>query len=142
MSGARLTGRFRLIDGAAVVLTDAVLTGSFKSVDFAGANLERAILSGVFYEVSFRAINFQGVSLRGASLINVDFQNARNLSDAQLQQAVRLRGSTLPDGTRYDNRFNLPGDREDAPHAGVNPDDPVAMARFCANVKPTYNPNT
>ena len=36
----------------------------------------------------------------------------------------------MPDGSRYDGRFDLDGDREDAPKAGINPDDTEAMMRF------------
>lgn len=49
--------------------------------------------------------------MKRGKFIGCNFKHARNLSNEQLRKADTLRGSILPDGSRYDGRFNLPGDR-------------------------------
>lgn len=71
----------------------------------------------------------QGVTCEGASLVGCDFTGA-HLDETVLQHAQRLRGCTLPDGTRYDGRYNLPGDRQDAAKYGYNRNDPEDRAKF------------
>jgi len=140
MRGAHLDGMFVEVNLAGVDLSYGRLVGDFSQVDCTGANLSSARLSGTFVEVDFCSADFQGANLSGASLINVDLRDARNVSDDQLRQASRLRGTLMPDGSRYDGRFDLAGDREDAPKAGVDPDDPAAMARFLDGSKPKFVP--
>ncbi|NJO21555.1 MAG: hypothetical protein HC838_18020 [Spirulinaceae cyanobacterium RM2_2_10] len=47
----------------------------------------------------------------------MNLTDVHNLSDSQLRRAVRLRGSILPDGTRYRGQWELAGDLEDAERA-------------------------
>lgn len=68
--------------------------------------------------------NFRGVNLKRANLSGVRF-----LSDKQLAQAQRLWKAIMPDGRRYNGRFNLPADIARAREQGINPDDPHQMAK-------------
>ena len=90
-------------------------------VNLEGARLNKADL--------YRA-DLSEANLHGAFMTRANLQGARNLAEAQLAQASRLRGATLPDGSRYDGRFNLAGDIEDARILHVDTDDPRAMADF------------
>lgn len=106
------------------------LEGVFSQTNFAGAWLNRAMLSGIFSFVDFTGANFTGASFRGASLVNAIFAEAQNLAEEQLQQAVRLRGTILPDGTRYAGQWRLAGDLLDADRARYNLNDPEDFAEF------------
>ena len=101
------------------------------------ANLQRAQLE----YANLQAANLGSANLQGASPARVNLQEAdltnANLRyapifDDQLAKANRLKAATLPDGTRYDGRFNLAGDIENARADGVNTDDPAEMARWYA----------
>lgn len=85
-------------------LSEANLQGA--SLD--GVNLENALLYiSVHHEdghVDYCEANLKGASLRRANLHNAQVR------DEQLAKAGALRDATMPDGRRYDGRFNL--DRE------------------------------
>jgi hypothetical protein len=89
--------------------------------DLEGARLNR---------VDLHRADLSGANLQGAFMTKANLQGARNLTEAQLAQASRLRGAILPDGSRYDGRLNLPGDIEDAHILHIDTDDPQAMADF------------
>jgi uncharacterized protein YjbI with pentapeptide repeats len=77
-----------------------------SGANLSGANLEGAQLSQANLQgAEFRATNLQGADLHGANL-----EGARNLETDELAKAHSLAEATLPDGSRYDGRFNLPGD--------------------------------
>jgi uncharacterized protein YjbI with pentapeptide repeats len=115
------------VDLSRADLAHAQLSGTFSEVDFSQAILSHAQLSGIFSRVTFRSADLREASLQDASLVNVSLEGVA-LSDAQLKQAKRLRGTIMPDGNRYDGRFQLGGDIEDARQFGINPDDPAEMA--------------
>ncbi|RMH00662.1 MAG: pentapeptide repeat-containing protein [Chloroflexi bacterium] len=136
------------------VLNGAVLQQmNLQSADFRGAllveadlteaNLERACLAGVdlqggcLRKANLRGADLQQAVLSGADLSGVDLRGA-DVSFAQLAQADRLVDAILPDGSRYDGRFQLPGDLLLARTAHFNPNDPVAMARFYEVPLDTY----
>jgi uncharacterized protein YjbI with pentapeptide repeats len=94
---------------------------SLSLADLRGANLSYACLQ----ETRLDKANLSGAEmdkadLRDSLMTRVNLQGAHNLSAEQLAQALRLRGATLPDGRRYDGRFNLPGDLADARFLGVD----------------------
>jgi uncharacterized protein YjbI with pentapeptide repeats len=86
-------------------------------------------LSGIFANCSFKGAELHGAACDGASLVGCDFTDA-HIDETVLQRAQRLRGCTLPDGTRYDGRYNLPGDRQDAANYRYNLDDPEQRKQF------------
>ena len=96
--------------------------GSLREADLTEANLQRSHLADATLEkANLRHANMEGANLRGANLQGAYLHSA-NLQEAdlggaqvtawQLQQASQMRGATMPNGSRYDGRFNLRGDRE------------------------------
>jgi Pentapeptide repeats (8 copies) len=94
-----------------------------------GAKLTRANLEGA---------NLSAATLGGADLFKADLRDAHNVSLDQLSEAKRLCFATMPDGTPYDGRFNLPGDIELARWGKVDVADPAAMAYFLGVALETY----
>jgi uncharacterized protein YjbI with pentapeptide repeats len=94
--------------------------------DLSMANLEGARLN----RADLHRADLSEADLEGAFMTKTNLQGARNLTEAQLAQASRLRGATLPDGSLYDGRFNLAGDIKDARTLHIDIDDPQAMADF------------
>jgi uncharacterized protein YjbI with pentapeptide repeats len=94
-----LDGTFIDVTFADADLSDAILSGTFMDVDFSYALLVGARLAGQFVDVRFAGADLAFCDLRGS-----------NLRLAQLQQAFRLQGAVMPDGTIYDGSLNLPGD--------------------------------
>ncbi|MGF1507519.1 MAG: pentapeptide repeat-containing protein [Anaerolineae bacterium] len=127
--------------------------GSLRGID-----LHRAILDGLtldeadFEGALFIEANLRRTSLRGANLREADFGLAdltradltdaivylahfseadlrgAHITDQQLAQALTLAGATMPDGSRYDGRFNLSGDLAYAEGEMLLIDDPEVMA--------------
>ena len=54
------------------------------------------------------------------------------VSDEEIADCNILFGATMPDGNRYDGRFNLNGDIELARKEDIDPDNAEAMARWYA----------
>jgi hypothetical protein len=141
---AEMRARRWLEDGSmmGVLLCHAHLEGAdltkanLREVDLHQAHLQGADLG--MADLSFAKItraNLRGVNgshaiLREADLFKADLTGARNLTEDQLSQAKRLCFATMPDGTPYDGRFNLPGDLELARWGKVDTSDPAAMAYF------------
>ena len=92
-----------------------------RDTDFKEARLHRA---------SFRNAWMRGVNLTGANLTASDFTNVHRFTPRQLMAANKLVGSKMPDGNRYDGRFNRPGDFKLALQNGHDVNDPSSMARF------------
>jgi hypothetical protein len=99
------------------------------------ASLERADLRDTclqaahLIKANLRGAHLQGSDLQGADLEGADLQGAE-VHDTQLIKTSRLRGVTMPDGSRYDGRFNLQGDLKTAYREQVDVIDPAAMAAF------------
>jgi uncharacterized protein YjbI with pentapeptide repeats len=121
----------------AVNLRQALLNDvSLRDADLSVAGLAEVVLA----EVDLRGARLGNASLYAARLYNVDLtgatcgegDDAEQHMDDLLKQAYRLRGSTLPDGTLYDGRFQLQGDLEEAEGAGIDTNDANAMQAFYA----------
>lgn len=105
--------------------------------DVSSANLFRAKLmesnlQEVFlFQADLRGADLKRAAMRGARLSSAYLDGA-TLSITQLVHVGMLSGSTMPDGTRYDGRFNLPGDIQFALFLDMELDvnDPSAMASF------------
>jgi hypothetical protein len=159
LSGANLAGAdlFRANLGQASLqdanltqcnLTEARLSGAdllganlyranlFRA-DLSSANLFRAKLvesnlQEVFlYQVDLRGADLKGAVMKGARLSSTHLDGA-SVTISQLIQVAMLNGTTMPDGSRYDGRFNLPGDVQFAQFLDMEMDinDPAAMATF------------
>lgn len=95
------------------------------------ADLSRANLAGASLNwANLQRADLNMTNLEDISLRNANLTGARFLSDAQLYRARRLRGAVMPDGTRYDGRYNLAGDLDDAREHDIDVDDPAVMARW------------
>jgi uncharacterized protein YjbI with pentapeptide repeats len=126
---SRLPGAFSVVDFTEASLVEAHLSGVFTASPFDRANLTGAMLNGIFSNCSFKGAELHGAASEGASLVGCDFTDA-HIDETVLQRAQRLRGCTLPDGTRYDGRYNLPGDRQDAANYRYSLNDPDQWAEF------------
>lgn len=100
--------------------------GSLRDAYLLGANLEGAFLREVelngawLRDANLQRAYMRDANLTNATLIGANLTAARELTPAQLRQASALLGATLPDGSRYDGRFNLPGDIEIAQSRGFD----------------------
>lgn len=138
-------------------LEDGVLAGvSLQGANLQAANLQEAYLEAAHLQnADLRRADLLGARLRGvhlqeadlrdanlhladltgaileeATLVGASLDGAKGLHDGQLAEAAALLDATMPDGTRYDGRYRLPGDLLRARQAGYHVDDPTAMARF------------
>jgi hypothetical protein len=107
-------------------LQNAQLDGA----NLAGANLQEAKLQ----QASLRGCNLSGVQMWHVDLTDADLTNA-HIEDSQLRSrhepiAARLRGAIMPNGERYNGRFNLKGDIELAAQEGVDTTSNEAMAAW------------
>lgn len=122
--------RFAHLQGANLSGAD-LRKASLSMADLRGADLSYACLEGTRLDkANLSGAEMDRADLRGSLMTRVNLQGAHNLSDEQLAQASRLRGATLPDGRRYDGRFNLPGDLANARFLGVDPNDLESLADF------------
>jgi uncharacterized protein YjbI with pentapeptide repeats len=104
-----------------------------RMADLRGADLSKATLRGTrLSRADLQDANLFEADLAGAVLLRANLCGACHLTGTQLVHADKLRGATMPGGSRYDGRFNLPGDQGDARFLRVNLNDPAALADFYA----------
>lgn len=94
--------------------------------DLSGANLQETRLN----KANLRGALLAGANLQGAFLTKANLHAVLDVTIEQLAKASRLRGAIMPDGSRYDGRFNLVGDLADARFIHVNTNDADAIAEF------------
>lgn len=129
-----------ILDGAD--LRSAYLTfANLRRADLRSARLEQAILRQAdlqealllnadlrhtkLLDANLQHAKLQGAQLAGASLVNAQLKGARGLTDDRLAECARLQNAVMPNGTRYDGRYNLPGDLE-----GHDPNDAAGLAEY------------
>lgn len=146
--GAQLEGAFVDVRFVRANMHSARLSGMFSRCDFSGANLQHIFISGLFYMATFTEsaldnalfsgslsrciltdVKFEGVRLEGASMVNCDLSDA-HITEGQLRQMKRLRGTRMPDGALYKGSFELPGDLQDAISNGYNLREPADLEEF------------
>lgn len=81
--------------------------GSLQGAKLGWANLSRVLLNNA----DLAGADFFRVNLQQAYLAGANLTGAIKLNEYQLCQVRYLHGATLPDGRRYDGRYNLSGDR-------------------------------
>jgi len=112
---------------------------NFNFSDLRSTNLTDALLDGAsLRKAKINGANFTHTSLISACLEEANLQGAYHLEEGQLLQVGRLRGATLPDGSRYDGRFNLQGDLEQATFKKVDIHSPKELAEFYGVSLDTY----
>lgn len=131
--GARLRGAYLV----GVKLQKARLwAADLKGADLRHANLMEADLLGAnLQEADLRwaklaRANLQAADLLKADLKGTDLKGVLGLDDGQFVRTLGLQGSTMPDGSRYDGRFSLQSEIEDATEDGINTNMPAAMAEW------------
>jgi len=90
---------------------------NLRGADLAHVNLHEAELG----HADLQETRMEGVNLSGAHL------HSAKVTDNQLAIASSLRGATMPDGRRYDGRFNLWGDIRTARRGHIDTDNPEAI---------------
>src|SRR5574341_283571 len=98
---------------------------NMQNADLVNTDLDGAYL----FKADLRNTSMNNANVRNASFWETNLFNS-SLSDIQLRTAFRLRGSILPEGSRYNGRFNLVGDIQDAEEDGTDTEDPKAMAAW------------
>lgn len=122
----------RFVNMSAAILRHADLRrtdlnmAQLQETDLRDANFEYARLN----KANLRRAVMDRCNLKSASLTHANLHGASGLREDQLSQASRMRGAMMPDGTRYDGRFNLVGDLADARFLNFEPTDPASMANF------------
>jgi len=103
-------------------------------------HLEDGTLAGLelrgsnWQDANMYQANLKGTDLIRANLFKADFVLA-NLEDAQvvdeqLASTDTMHGAIMPDGRKYDGRYNLPGDFTYANREKIDVDSPEAMAEW------------
>jgi len=123
---------------------------NLDKADLEGAHLERANLEDAHLDWAnldqsdlrlsrLRGAHLSHASLRLAHVHGADLTDARldeaeltgaKIVDAELAKADQLRGATLPDGSRYDGRYNLAGDLAAARASTHDEPDSASIAAF------------
>jgi hypothetical protein len=103
LRGANLSGAsLRYADLREANLWEANLSeANLSRARLNDANLSEAKLRGA----KLMRTNLYGANIKGADLRGVNLTEAR-VKDEQLAQAFSLEGATMPDGTKYDGRFD------------------------------------
>jgi uncharacterized protein YjbI with pentapeptide repeats len=79
---------------------------NLEGANLTHANLEQADLTFA----NLRGARLYLTNLVGTRLSQANLEGVQGLFDVQFTVAMILRGARMPDGNRYDGRFNLPGD--------------------------------
>jgi hypothetical protein len=113
-------------------LSFADLCGAhLTNANLARARLVRTNLSDAQLDWSnLQDANLTGATVDGASLWKANLTGVIGVNNQHLSKVRMLRGATLPDGKKYDGRFNLPGDFEKAESARIDLEDPKALAAW------------
>lgn len=117
--------------------------GNLQSADLTEANLAGAILREAnLLGADMENVNLANADLTGAILHNAILNRANlqgaAVTDAQLAHAAMLTGATMPDGSRYDGRFNLSSDMASARLNRVHIERPAEMAKWYGVPLETY----
>lgn len=124
---ARLEG----VDLRGASLRDVRLfRANLKGAKLYGADLSRSQLNGAdLSEATCGRLRLDGTHLAGVNLAG-----CKQLGRATLSRVHRLKGATLPDGSRYNGCFRLPGDlaqmKKHLEKKALSPDDPINVAAW------------
>jgi uncharacterized protein YjbI with pentapeptide repeats len=135
--GLLFDGSLRRMDLRCAHLRGADLAGAdlqgadLRQADLRDTDLSKADLTGArMNRANLRGTHLAGAILQGADLFHTDLEEVVDLSAEQLTQANRLRAAIMPDGGRYDGRYNLRGDLKDSKVIHIDPADAEEMADF------------
>lgn len=118
--------------------------GAIRRAHLLRANFKNGYLKNVdlsytwMRDANFENAYMQGTKLRGAVLVGVNLKGAKALTSIQLSEAKMLLAATMPNGKRYDGRFNLEGDIIVATSKKYDMSDPESAAQFYGVSRNTY----
>lgn len=99
--------------------------GSLNNLDLRGADLRDANL----YQADLRSVDLRNAKLSGADFYEANLEGAQ-VTHEQLRQSKAMRSAIMPDGTRYDGRYNLQHDFEVMHRKGFKTDDDESIAEY------------
>lgn len=99
--------------------------GTVRHRNLRGSNWQNANL----YEADLTGCDLTNAILKQADFVYANLTGAK-VTEEQLVYTDNLCGATMPDGSRYDGRYVLPGDLNWAKRKGVNLNSPEEMAAF------------
>jgi hypothetical protein len=102
-----------------------LMDGTLQGEDMRGAALENANL----YQADLRRADLTNANLRNADLYGANLEEA-TVTTEQLALTSTMRWATMPDGSRYDGRFNLYHDFEVMPRKGFDASDAQQVANY------------
>jgi hypothetical protein len=87
-------------------LENSILIGT----NLYNSNLSEAHLGGAYLiETNLQEVDLQGAILDGACIWGANLRGAQ-VTEEQLRKVIMLHATIMPDGNKYDGRFNLKGD--------------------------------
>ncbi len=110
--------------------------GALRGAHLLFANLRDAYLRDVdlsytwMREANFEEAFMSGTKLKGAVLVGANFKNAKEITSKALSETKMLLAATMPNGMRYDGRFNLDGDIKTGKDRGFDMTNSESAARF------------
>lgn len=110
--------------------------GALRWAHLIFANLQNAYLKDVdlsytwMRDATFEGAFMGGAKLKGSVLVGANFKNATELTSKMLSEAKMLLAATMPNGTRYDGRFNLDGDLQIGKERGFDMSNSELAAHF------------
>jgi hypothetical protein len=99
--------------------------GIMRGRNFRGSSWQDANL----YQADLRDVNLKNADVTNADLYEANLQGA-TVTPEQLRTTKTMRRCILPDGTKYDGRYNLHWDLALMRRDGFNPDDPASAAAY------------
>ncbi len=99
-------------------------SANLRNTTLVGTGFFRAFLRGASLEGAYIRADLRRAILGGANLTRADVQ------DALLCQASIMIGAIMPNGKRYDGRYNLPTDLAGAKGDGIDTDNPEALSTW------------
>lgn len=103
-----------------------LMDGSLQEAFLYRANLQDSFL----VNADLKNANLRRANLNRAYLQGANLTGAKDLEDKQLVQTKSLQGANMPDGSRYNGRYNLSRDLRWALKNGIDINEPAAMAEF------------
>lgn len=100
--------------------------GSLRNNHLHRGNLEQVWLD----DADLQGCDFSRTNLHLTYLSGANLRFATGLTETKLSQVSSLRAATMPDGSRYDGRYNLSSDLRNAQRQNIDLTDAQAMSHF------------
>lgn len=108
-----------------------LLRSQLVNANLKGANLDFADFEGAYLILTdLEGAHMYQTNIKNVKLWNANLLGVRDLTDSQLASTNRMRDATMPNGSRYDGRYNLTGDITDATDDGIDVENDETMAAW------------